>query len=132
MECLVNHHCCIVVLPPVVTMAVYTQDLVRQSVPELGSKFYNWTYSPVHNNAAFVDFAFVVPKACFIVVFQVENLSVYESSTFELLLSCGQQQYKQHIPCRAELLSSGKWRIRSDGIPMREPKYKIHLGSRSS
>jgi hypothetical protein len=107
-----------------VEMTVYTE--VRNQKITCGPEFYKQIWSPVHNDAMHVDFVFQVPKACFVVEFRVQGLSIQENDRFFLLLRTSGR--KQYISCTAELLGNAST-IRSKGIPMRD-HYTIKVGGR--
>jgi hypothetical protein len=107
-----------------VEMIVYTE--VRHEKITCGPEFYNQIWSPVHNDAMHVDFVFQVPKACFVVEFRVQRLSIQANDTFALLLRTSGR--KQYISCTLELVGNA-WTIRSKGIPMRD-HYTIKVGGR--
>ncbi len=103
---------------PQVILKVYNNvDGVESPCP---NELYNAIWDPVHNGAIFVDFAFQVPKACYIVEFQVQGLSFQASDKLELLISTPGE--KQYIPCHPIAFCDGQCTIRSNEIPMRDPK----------
>ncbi len=102
---------------PQVILKVYNiVDGVESPCPD---ELYNTIWDPVHKGIC-VDFAFQVPKACYIVEFQVQGLSFQASDQFELFLST--PRHREFIPCDIIAMSHGQWTIRSHEIPMRDPK----------
>jgi hypothetical protein len=103
---------------PQVIFKVYNNvDGVESPCPD---NMYKAIWNSSHGTATFVDFAFQVPKACYIVEFQVQGLSFQASDQFELFLST--PGHREFIPCDIIAVSDGQWTIRSQEIPMRDPK----------